>query len=83
MQIGKSDGEHFCFSCDTRGNWAVFFPKTRHTAAISFGFAWRPVGVTELRPFFSFYRIGQYPFARMWHLRRPYNVVRVGEWRRV
>jgi hypothetical protein len=81
MQIGKNDGNHFSFSCDWRGNWAIFFPPTKVTAAIAFGFAWRPVGVAEFRPFFSFFRVGGRPFARMWHLRRPYNVIRVGEWR--
>lgn len=81
MNIGKPDGEHFSLSFDRRANWAIFFPRTRFTRAIAFGFCWRPVGVPDLRPFFSVFLLGDKPFARMWHLRHPYNVIRVGNWR--
>jgi hypothetical protein len=80
MTFGKPDGEHFNFSVDRRLNWSVFFPTTRWAGgAIAFGFSWRPVGVEDLRPFFSYFYITEKkPFCRMYHLRHPYNVVRVG-----
>lgn len=78
MTIGKPDGKHFSLSFYFRYGASIFVPIG--SGCVSLGFGWRLVGVSGFKPHISFFRIAGRPFARMWHLRRPFNVVRVGTW---
>ena len=81
MTLGKVDGKHFNISC-ARVGFSVFAPATRWTCAAAFGLGWRLVGRPEaFLPHISLFLVREHrPFARMWHLRHPYNIVRVGSW---
>jgi hypothetical protein len=81
MQLGKTDGNHVSVGLGWTG-FSFFIPRTRWTYAIWFGAAFclnsRP---GEFVPFVTFGRLGDSPksvFTRMYHLRFPYNVIRIG-----
>lgn len=80
MQLGKTDGKHLCFSLSWCA-FSFFIPQSKWTFAVSGGAGLFVVGVNAPRPFVSLFRLGDRPntiFARMWHLRAPYNIVRIG-----
>jgi hypothetical protein len=72
------DGTRFNISLGSYG-LSFFIPRTRWTFPIAFGVGWRLVSVHGFKPNINFFYLhDDRPFCRMWHLRHPYNVVRVG-----
>lgn len=80
MNIGKPDGKHFSLTFNWRYGASIFILIGRGRGCVSAGFGWRLVGEAGFKPHIAFFRLVGRPFARMWHLRRPFNVVRVGMW---
>ena len=74
------------FSFKPMYGFSFYLPETRYTDMFAFGAGWQMVNRPgKFLPFITLHRVNSKNthariYSRIWHLRAPYNVARVGEW---